>query len=117
VSQTMVGSAGTERVDVGQAGWCWRTHGALLRGARLLAPPERTAANYRIWSSQYFLHGRKNSFGKAHVLPCVPSLIQLQEPYTGRIMSRRRATSGKCGTTYSISTVCAYQPAALNPGR
>jgi hypothetical protein len=38
---------------------------------------------------------RKNSFGKAHVLPCVPSLIQLQEPCTGRIMSRRRATSGK----------------------
>jgi hypothetical protein len=61
-----------------------------------LAPPELTAANYRMWSSQYVLHGRKrkNSFGKAHVLPCIPSLIQLQEPCTGRIMSRRRATSG-----------------------
>jgi hypothetical protein len=61
-----------------------------------LAPPELTAANYRMWSSQYVLHGRKrkNSFGKAHVLPCILSLIQLQEPCTGRIMSRRRATSG-----------------------
>ena len=61
-----------------------------------MAPPELTAANYRMWSSQYVLHGRKrkNSFGKAHVLPCIPSLIQLQEPCTGRIMSRRRATSG-----------------------
>jgi len=61
-----------------------------------LAPPELTAANYRMRSSQYVLHGRKrkNSFGKAHVLPCIPSLIQLQEPCTGRIMSRRRATSG-----------------------
>ena len=57
-------------------------------------------------SSQYVLHGRKrqNSFGKAHVLPCIPSLIQLQEPYTGRIMSRRRATSGMWDT-YSISPV------------
>ena len=44
------------------------------------------------------------SFGKAHVLPCIPSLIQLQEPYTGRIMSRRRATSGMWDT-YSISPV------------
>jgi hypothetical protein len=96
VSETMVGSSGTDRVGVGQAGWCWRTHSALYERARLLAPPELTAANYRMWSSQHVLHGRKrkNSFGKAHVLPCIPSLIQLQEPHTGRIMSRRRATSG-----------------------
>jgi hypothetical protein len=37
--------SGTDRVDVGQAGWCWRRHGVLLREGEVLAPPERTAAN------------------------------------------------------------------------
>jgi hypothetical protein len=93
VSETMVGSAGlTVSALARRVGVDAHTVRYYER-ARLLAPPELTAANYRMWSSQYVLHGRKrkNSFGKAHVLPCVPNLIQLQKPCTAAASCRGAA--------------------------
>jgi hypothetical protein len=98
VSETMLVS-GTDRVDVGQAGWYWRTHSALLQEGEVVGTAGADGGKLIPHVVEpVCLAWAKEQLCKPHVLPCVPSLIQLQEPCTGRIMSRRRATSGKCGT-------------------